>query len=250
MPFVKSNGFRCCVLNNRGRSGPLKTPKLYCVSNCEDLDYVSKYLKSKYKCSRLLVVGLSLGANVLVCYLAEKKEKSLIDAAMCISPCFNFFECYTKLESNFMYRFLNRHLAGLVKDVIFENQSVLQLNKNLDFDLIEKARTLKDLDFCFNIKMWGFKTVDSYLEHSSLITKIESIKVPTLVLTSEDDMFTPSIPIEKFEKSTHAALVLTNKGGHVAFMDRIVLNPVFYGEKLCKQFIDGLIDLDKHKKWI
>lgn len=38
-------GIRCCVFNNRGLGGiALKTPRLYCAANCEDLSEVVNYV--------------------------------------------------------------------------------------------------------------------------------------------------------------------------------------------------------------
>ena len=38
-------GIRCCVFNNRGLGGiALKTPRLYCAANCEDLSEVVNHV--------------------------------------------------------------------------------------------------------------------------------------------------------------------------------------------------------------
>lgn len=40
---ANQKGIKCCVFNNRGLGGVnLKTPRLYCAANCEDLSEVIK----------------------------------------------------------------------------------------------------------------------------------------------------------------------------------------------------------------
>lgn len=42
-------GIRCCVFNNRGLGGiALKTPRLYCAANCEDLSEVVNYVHKNH----------------------------------------------------------------------------------------------------------------------------------------------------------------------------------------------------------
>jgi uncharacterized protein len=65
--------------------------------------------------------------------------------------------------------------------------------------------------------------------------------VPTLVLHSRDDPFLPEdrIPVEAMEHNPHVTPVLTEKGGHVAFVGGTVLRPEFWGEKVLADFLAG-----------
>lgn len=64
-------GIKCCVFNNRGLGGmPLKTPKLYCAANCEDLHEVLNHVNKKYPKAPKGVTGISMGGLILGNFLS------------------------------------------------------------------------------------------------------------------------------------------------------------------------------------
>ena len=64
----------------------------------------------------------------------------------------------------------------------------------------------------------------------------------------------PALPIQQFKKSSHAALLICSKGGHIGFMDSIgyydaIFPSVpFFSERLAKQYISALIKFDDIKE--
>ena len=65
------------MLNNRGRGGmELKSCRLYCASNCEDVEVVLNHIKSKNPNSKLIAIGISLGGIVLGRYLTQAGDKA------------------------------------------------------------------------------------------------------------------------------------------------------------------------------
>lgn len=59
-------GIRCVVFNNRGLGGiSLKTPRLYCAANCEDLSEVVNYVHKKYPNVKKGATGISMGGLIL-----------------------------------------------------------------------------------------------------------------------------------------------------------------------------------------
>lgn len=81
-------GIRTVVFTNRGLGGvALKTPRLYCASNCEDLSEVVKYVRSAHPHVRIGATGISMGGLILGNYLARKcdEAKSILTAATIIS---------------------------------------------------------------------------------------------------------------------------------------------------------------------
>lgn len=85
-------GIRCCVFNNRGLGGmELKTPRLYCAANCEDLSEVLNHVHRKYPNCPKGVTGISMGGLILGNYLCQHGEeaKEIITAAKIISVPWN-----------------------------------------------------------------------------------------------------------------------------------------------------------------
>lgn len=62
IPNAHSVGYRTVAFNNRGRGGmKIKTPRLYCANNIDDMDEVLRHIKSKYPNARIVATGISLG---------------------------------------------------------------------------------------------------------------------------------------------------------------------------------------------
>lgn len=60
------NGIRCVVFINRGLGGiELKTPRLYCAANCEDLSEVVTHVHKKYPHCSIGATGISMGGLIL-----------------------------------------------------------------------------------------------------------------------------------------------------------------------------------------
>lgn len=63
---ANSSGIKCVVFNNRGLGGiSLKTPRLYCAANCEDLSEVVNRVHQKYPNVKKGACGISMGGLIL-----------------------------------------------------------------------------------------------------------------------------------------------------------------------------------------
>lgn len=59
-------GIRCVVFINRGLGGvELKTPRLYCAANCEDLAEVVTHVHKSYPHCLIGATGISMGGLIL-----------------------------------------------------------------------------------------------------------------------------------------------------------------------------------------
>lgn len=59
-------GIKCVVFNNRGLGGvSLKTPRLYCAANCDDLSEVVLHVHKKFPNAKKGATGISMGGLVL-----------------------------------------------------------------------------------------------------------------------------------------------------------------------------------------
>lgn len=63
---ANAKGIKCVVFNNRGLGGvSLKTPRLYCAANCEDLSEVVNHVHKKYPNVKKGATGISMGGLIL-----------------------------------------------------------------------------------------------------------------------------------------------------------------------------------------
>lgn len=77
-----------CLL---GAGVPLTSGQLYSAGHTDDLRQALMYIAQRYPNAPLLGIGFSLGANVIVRYLAEEGDRSRLRAA-CALGCVRLFK--------------------------------------------------------------------------------------------------------------------------------------------------------------
>lgn len=74
--MTKDHGYRCVVFNARACANTeLTSAQLYCGSWTEDLRIVVKHIRKTLPESKLMSVGFSLGANILMNYMGEEGDQ-------------------------------------------------------------------------------------------------------------------------------------------------------------------------------
>jgi predicted alpha/beta-fold hydrolase len=61
--------------------------------------------------------------------------------------------------------------------------------KGLNIEEVKNAKTLKQFNETYTIKVHGFKTVDEFNQTSSCDQHITNIKIPILAINAKDDPF-------------------------------------------------------------
>jgi predicted alpha/beta-fold hydrolase len=106
-----------------------------------------------------------------------------------------------------------RGKAELFPDVYLTNWGMTKL---------ERVRTVRQFDEAITARFCGFAGADDYYEQSSAIHFVKAIRVPTLILTAQDD---PFVPFRIFQRGVigenpNIRLVAPHHGGHCAFISR------------------------------
>ena len=87
-------GYRAVVVNSRGCAGtPVTSQKLYHCGNTDDARQALMYISHRYPKAKLIGLGFSLGANILVRYLAQEGEHSRLVAG-CALGCVSTSVCF------------------------------------------------------------------------------------------------------------------------------------------------------------
>jgi len=242
--MTNSIGYKTCVFNNRGRGGiKLKTPRLYCATNYDDLEACLKHIKLTHPNSRVVAVGLSLGGIVLCRYLAERGKDALIDAAMLVSVCFDFQAGCTSLEEAGLNSALNSHLTKSLIRLVEENREVLEKSGKFNFDEVAASKNLRQFDDTFTHRIWNYKSVDDYHKDASNKDRLHLISKPTLCINAADDIFCPYpvLPLKQIEANPMCAMLVTARGGHIGFMEGLLpYVPTFYLERVIIQYLGAL----------
>lgn len=88
--MTKDHGYRCVVFNARACANTeLTSAQLYCGSWTEDLRMVVKHIRKTLPESKLMSVGFSLGANILMNYMGEEGDQCEFLGAMSVGNPFD-----------------------------------------------------------------------------------------------------------------------------------------------------------------
>jgi hypothetical protein len=166
------------------------------------------------------VAGYSLGGNLTLKLAGEMGDTLPELKAVCaVSPTMDLAVCVEALErkSNIAYEFnFVRRLKARMrrKAALFPD----------DFSLTPLARiwTVRQFDEAYTAPHHGFRDAADYYYRASAMRVIDRIRVPTLILSAEDDPFVPSHPFRApaVANNPHITTVLTRNGGHCAFVER------------------------------
>lgn len=215
-----SDGFNVIRMNLRTCGGTEHlTPTIYHGGLTEDLRAVVGELIEQDGLSRLCLVGVSLGGNLVLKLAGEYGDHAPEEVlAVCaISPSIDLqasAELILK-RSNWLYQqdFVRRLKQRLrVKHKLFPDQ--------YDISELSSVKTLREFDDRFTSRAHGFDGADDYYYRASAIRVIDRIRIPTLIIHAEDDPFIPFAPMRDpaLSNNPYILLAATKKGGHVAFI--------------------------------
>lgn len=214
---LSSSGFHAAVLYFRGCSGePNRLARSYHSGETGDVHAVLSYLASHRAQRPVYVVGVSLGGNVLLKWLGENPEQSLVTKAVAVSVPFELNAAALRLERGFsrIYQaYLLRKLRRAARSKAQHHVLPLEVSQ------LRKLRTFREFDDKVTAPLHGFAGVDDYYSKCSCRAFMSRILTPTLVLHAEDDPFmtADAIPAPA-ELGPAVRLELCRSGGHVGFV--------------------------------
>lgn len=235
---LTQSGYDVCSINLRGCSGTAnKLFRSYHSGATEDLQAVIEHVLNLDEYQSIYLHGFSLGGNLLLKYLGEKRERATeIKGAVAISvPCQLADSLHQLLQfKNAIYA--KRFKGNLIKKLKLKQELFPDLISNSD---IENIKTLKDFDNFYTSRAHGFKDAMDYYAKSSSLQFLDKIKVPTLIINALNDSFLGSecYPIEIAKHHSNLFLEMPKYGGHVGFYGT---NNLTYAERRTLEFLDNI----------
>lgn len=208
--------FRTC----NGRMN--RTRRSYHSGETEDLALVVARVQQEYPDSPLGLVGISLGANVLLKWLGEQQERasSRVRAAVAVSTPFDLARSSRHIGKGFARLYQSHFLRSL------RAKALAKLERFPDAaprEAVANARTLWEFDDVFTATLHGFRDAADYYARSSSIGFLPMIRVATLLLSARDDPFHPPEILDQVEIVARTNPCLTTeflaRGGHVGFIE-------------------------------
>lgn len=210
-------GIRCVGMNYRSCGGEANLqPKTYHGGATEDVETVIRWLREQHPHVPLGIIGVSLGANILVKFLGEAKRDVTVGAA--ISCPFDLLAGSKALEKGISRFYGQSVLSGLKESIQRKTHQIAHI---VDIEKVMAARTLYEYDAVCTAPLHEFPDVRTYYDRCSAKQFVASIQTPTLIIRALDDPFLDpqDVPYKILEKNKWIQAELTSHGGHVGFTE-------------------------------
>ena len=221
--------FRTC----NGRMNRVR--RSYHSGETEDIALVVNRVLEEYPDSPLGLVGISLGANVLLKWLGEEEDRvsGRIRGAVAVSTPFDLALSSRHIGRGFARMYQRHFLRSLRAKALAKLQRFPDAASR---EAVENARTLWEFDDVFTAPVHGFRDAADYYARSSSIGFLPRIRVPTLLLSARDDPFHPPEILNAVESivrtNPHLTTEFPERGGHVGFVEGgLPWRPRYYAEE-------------------
>jgi predicted alpha/beta-fold hydrolase len=223
-----------------------RTRRFYHSGETDDLGLVVDRLLIEHPDQPLFLMGVSLGGNVLLKYLGERGKllSPQIRAAVAISVPFDLARASRYINRGFA-RIYQKHFIRSLRRKTFEK--LQRFPDLIAHDCLARLRTMYEFDDVVTAPLHGFRDADHYYASSSSLGWIESISIPTLLLSAVDDPFLPPTVLEDVRlvarRNRRLHLEFPLHGGHVGFVGgRNPFRPRYYAEQRACDFLANYID--------
>jgi uncharacterized protein len=215
-------GWRGLVIHFRSCSGEVnRSRRMYHSGDTEDLDFVMVGLTSREPQVRVGLVGVSLGANVMLKWLGERGEGApfQVAAAVAISTPFNLAACAAVLDNGINRRLYTASFLSTMKSKLDKKAHLYEGVLNLPAAL--KSRTFAEYDRLVTAPLSGFASEQDYWDRSSSAQFLPQIRRPTLLINALNDPFMPAsaLPRAAVSKSPWLEAAFVTQGGHAGFLE-------------------------------
>jgi hypothetical protein len=184
-----------------------------------DAAYVIDELIAVDSLPSIAVAGYSLGGNLALKLAAEYGDTPPpeLRAVAAVSPIIEIGECVKALErpGNRLYQW------NFVKDL---KRRMRRKDRfwpgRFDLSRLDAIKTVREFDEVYTAPHFGFSGADDYYYRASALRIIERLRIPSLVITAEDDPFVPPAPFRDPKVSGNPCIEvdICAHGGHCGFV--------------------------------
>lgn len=241
MDAFAKDGWLAVMMHFRGCSGtPNNLARAYHSGEVEDARYFLEHIHQQFPQQKKVSVGISLGGNMLVNYLAQYNDDPLIDAATIVSAPLDLGACSARIEQGFSKLYKNYLLSSL-KSSALQKHHLIKGELGLSYQSIKRVTKLYEFDDLITAPLHGFKDAEDYYQQCSGIHRLKEIKLPTQIIHAKDDPFMTDEVIPKFVLPDNIDYRLFEQGGHVGFVTGNALKPRFWLEHALPAYYESLI---------
>ncbi|GJL54063.1 MAG: alpha/beta hydrolase [Nitrospirales bacterium] len=212
-------GINVVRLNQRNCGGTEHlTPTLYHTGMSEDLSAVITELVRHDQLSDLWLAGFSMGGNLVLKLAGEIGDACpQLHGVVGVCPNIHPAACVEALleSRNALYHhyFLLRLKARL-------RRKAQHFPNTWDISKLSTINTMKQFDDVFTAPNGGYRNAADYYEQCGARHVLHNIRIPTVIVTSQDDPFIPywTFHIDSIHTNPCIQFIATETGGHCGFL--------------------------------
>ncbi len=196
------------------------TPTLYHGGLSQDIRAVADELVASDGIQAIWLAGYSMGGNLVLKMAGEARgEFPALQGVATVCPNIHPAACVAALEQrrNWIY---HEHFMVKLKARLQRKEKLFP--GRWDLSLYQQIHTMSQFDDAYTAPDGGYHDAADYYEQSGSRHVLKHIRVPTLIITSQDDPFIPidSFNISAIHSNPHIQLVTPDHGGHCGFIQR------------------------------
>ena len=235
-------GWNAVRLNQRNCGGTeALTPTLYNSGLSGDYRAVLNELIERDTLARIFFAGYSMGGNLVLKMAGELAGAAPPQLRGVAGVCatIDLAECADAiaLPGNFIYE---EHFVRNLKKRMRRKAALFP--GKFDLGPLARVRTVREFDDKITARYCGFRDANDYYSRSSALRVAAGIRVPTLIVTAQDDPFVPfaSFSDPAITNNANIHVIAPEHGGHCAFISRYAGDARFWAEACVMEFFASL----------
>jgi predicted alpha/beta-fold hydrolase len=195
-------------VNLRGCGSGRGLSKLpYNAGTSEDVKAVLVALKREQPESETILVGFSLGGNIVVKLAGELGESAerLLTKSIAVCPPLDLAKAVRLIEKK--------------ENRLYHSHYVKTISKQARCFSSQVVSSLYEFDDKITAPLWGYKSADAYYQDASGLGFLSKIQHPCSLLFAMDDPFV-SFDFEREALSSNVQIYATQHGGHMGFLGK------------------------------
>jgi predicted alpha/beta-fold hydrolase len=233
-------GFHVVRLNQRNCGGSEKlTPTLYNSGMSGDYRTVLEELAHEDGFRYIFFVGYSMGGNLVTKMSGELGDDAprALRGICSVCPSLDLSACADALElkENYIYQ---RHFVNGLRNRYL--RKVQMFPDRYTANGVGKIRTVREFDDVITAPAFGYRDAQEYYEAAGAKRVLDQVRVPTLMITAEDDPFVPYVLFlaARPERNPAIRFVAPEHGGHCAFVSGTRGEERFWAEQRIVEFCE------------
>jgi predicted alpha/beta-fold hydrolase len=214
-----AGGYSVIAVNHRGAGegrGLARRP--YHSGATADISAVFQEARRLFPEHWHLGVGYSLSGNILLLLLGQDGQEHLAgpDAAIAVNPPADLDHC-SRLLCEGINRLYDFRFVRLLREELRHRWKLGLMDVPVEFPAFA---TLRDFDELYTAKAAGFLDRGQYYARCACGPHLGRIRIPTVIVTAEDDPLAPAADIRKGQLSPSIHLHVEPHGGHMGYISR------------------------------